>query len=218
MASIALHARANPVASQRDRALDWLEKAIVVGLFASFAERNYHAVVDQGHWFNVIMVASEALVALFVLIRRPSTEVTHRPGDWLLAFAATVGPLLAGATSRSHPLIPQGSGVMILLVGLALQIWAKLTLRRSFGIVPANRGVKANGPYRFVRHPMYLGYVTVHVGFLLLSPNVWNIVVYGVSFAIQLVRMRAEERLLGCDPTYAAFAGKTRFRLLPGVF
>ena len=146
------------------------------------------------------MVASEAIVVLFVLIRRTSVDVTHRAGDWLLAFAATAGPLMARASSSHHALIPQGSGVMILLVGLSLQIWAKLTLRRSFGIVPANRGVKANGPYRFVRHPMYLGYVTVHVGFLLLSPNVWNLAVYGISFAIQIARLMAEERLLGLRP------------------
>ena len=65
--------------------------------------------------------------------------------------------------------------------------------------------MKASGPYRLVRHPMYLGYVTVHIGFLLLSPNLWNLVVYGLSFAIQIVRIRAEERLLGLDPAYAAF-------------
>ena len=108
--------------------------------------------------------------------------------------------------------------MVLLLSGLAVQVWAKLTLRRSFGIIPANRGVKASGPYRFVRHPMYLGYVTVHIGFLVLSPNLWNLVVYGVSFAIQIVRIRAEERLLGQDPAYAAFQTRTRYRLLPGVF
>ncbi len=215
MASIAVESR-RPWSPARG--LDLLERGAVLVLFASFAARNYHAVVDQGQWFNTIMVASEALVALFMLIRRPSAEVTHSGADWALAFAATAGPLLARASSSGHPLIPLGSGVVLLLCGLACQVWAKLTLRRSFGIIPANRGVKASGPYRFVRHPMYLGYVTVHVGFLLLSPNLWNLVVYGLSFAIQIVRIRAEERLLGQDPTYAAFKDRTRYRLLPGVF
>ena len=65
---------------------------------------------------------------------------------------------------------------------------------------------------------MYLGYVTVHIGFLLLTPNLWNLVVYGLSFAIQIARIQAEERLLGRDPAYADFRAHTRFRLLPGVF
>ena len=215
MASIAVERRPTWSAA---RALDLLERGAVLALFASFAVRNYHAVVDQGHWFNAIMVASEALVALFILIRRPSANVVHSGADWALAFAATAGPLLARASSSGHPLIPQGSGVVLLLLGLAFQVWAKLTLRRSFGIIPADRGVKADGPYRFVRHPMYLGYVTVHIGFLLLSPNLWNLAVYGVSFAVKIARIRAEERLLGRDPAYAAFQAHTRYRLLPGVF
>ena len=41
---------------------------------------------------------------------------------------------------------------------------------------------------------------------------------YGLSFAIQIVRIRAEERLLGRDPAYATFQARTRYRLLPGVF
>ena len=157
-------------------------------------------------------------MAGFVLVRRTSADVTRNPRDWTLAFAATIGPLLSQPASSEHPLIPPGAGAMVLLIGFALQVSAKLVLRRSFGIVPANRGVKAGGPYRFVRHPMYLGYVTVHVGFLLAAPNGWNLLVYGGSFAVQVFRILAEERLLGADPAYAAYRAQSRWRLLPGVF
>ena len=214
MASLALERRPSPPTAM---VLDGVERLAVLAMFVSFAARNWHAVA-QGQAFNAIVVASEALVALFVLIRRPSADVTRSASDWALAFAATIGPLLAQASSGGHALIPQGSGVLMLLMGLSLQVWAKLILRRSFGIVPANRGVKASGPYRLVRHPMYLGYVTVHVGFLLLSPNLWNLTVYAASFGVQLFRILAEERLLGADPAYGAFQARTRWRLLPGVF
>lgn len=219
MVSIVTAPPAAPASAwSKARGLDLLERGVVVLLFLSFVVRNYRVIVDQGHWFNAIMVASEALVVLFVLIRRPGAKVSQSAVEWAIAFTATAGPLLARASSAGHPLIPVGSGVVILLIGLSLQVWAKLTLRRSFGIVPANRGVKAHGPYSFVRHPMYLGYVTVHIGFLLVSPNLWNLVIYGASFAIQVVRIHAEERLLGQDPAYAAFQARTRFRLVPGVF
>lgn len=198
--------------------LDLVERAAVLAMFVSFAARNLHAIVDRGQVFNIVVVASEGLVAAFVLIRRTSSDVTRRPLDWTLAFGATIGPLLAQAVSNARPLAPQGVGVALLLFGLGFQIWAKLILRRSFGIVPANRGVKASGPYRFVRHPMYLGYVTVHVGFLLLSPSLLNLAIYGASFAVQLFRILAEERLLGADPAYAAYRLQTRWRLVPGVF
>jgi protein-S-isoprenylcysteine O-methyltransferase Ste14 len=215
MASIVLAPRRSWSAS---KTFDLLERAVVLGLFANFAIRNYEAVVHKGQWFNAIMVASEALVAFLILIRRPGVTVSDSARDWMLAFAATAGPLLARATGDAHPIVPLGVGVGLLFFGFAMQVWSKMTLRRSFGIVPANRGIKASGPYRLVRHPMYLGYVTVHVGFLLLAPNLWNLAVYGLSFAIQIVRILAEERLLGQDPAYVAFVQKTRFRLLPGVF
>ena len=65
---------------------------------------------------------------------------------------------------------------------------------------------------------MYLGYLFVHVGFLILTPSLWNVAVYALSFACQVVRILAEERLLGQDPSYRAFCGGVRYRLLPGVF
>jgi len=102
--------------------------------------------------------------------------------------------------------------------GNAVQLAAKLFLRRSFGIAPANRGIKTDGMYRFVRHPMYAGYLFVHIGILLLMPTVLNAVIYGIGWYAQILRLLAEERLLGEDPAYRDFMMKTRWRLVPGVF
>jgi protein-S-isoprenylcysteine O-methyltransferase Ste14 len=215
MASIAIDRRA---AAPAISWLDAVERVAVLAIFVSFALRNFHAIVDRGQLFNIVVVASEALVATFVLIRRTSSDVTRRPLDWMLAFGATIGPLLTQAVAHARPLAPEGIGVPLLLMGFGLQLWAKLVLRRSFGIVPANRGVKASGPYRFVRHPMYLGYVTVHIGFLLLAPSLLNVCIYVASFVVQLFRILAEERLLCTDPAYEAYRSQTRWRLLPGVF
>src|SRR3712207_5894222 len=102
------------------------------------------------------MLCSEGSVVLFVLCRRLTTDISLKPMDWLVAVLGTTMPLLAVPESHSSGL----SGLSILwaflaLGGFMLQIAAKLTLRRSFGIVAANRGVKVGGPYRIVRHPMY---------------------------------------------------------------
>ena len=57
-----------------------------------------------------------------------------------------------------------------MLIGLYVQISAKVILGRSFGLIAANRGIKVAGPYRIVRHPIYAGYTIIHVGFLLALP------------------------------------------------
>ena len=108
--------------------------------------------------------------------------------------------------------------VVLVLGGNFIQFWAKLSLRRSFGIAPANRGVKVGGPYRLVRHPMYSGYLFSHIGILLLMPSLLNLAVYAVSWGAQIFRMLAEERLLSEDPSYRAFAEQVRWRLVPGLF
>ena len=105
-----------------------------------------------------------------------------------------------------------------MIAGFALQLSAKLTLRRSFGVVAANRGVKASGPYRLVRHPMYAGYALTHIGFLLAGPSLWNLALYGTVLTIAVRRIVAEERVLREDPAYRALAAKVRYRLLPGLF
>ena len=109
-------------------------------------------------------------------------------------------------------------GVGLVLLGNCFQIWAKLFLRRSFGIAPANRGIKSDGPYRFVRHPMYAGYLIVHIGIMVLMPSLLNLAIYTIGWWAQILRLLAEERLLGEDPAYRAFMAKVRWRLIPGVF
>jgi protein-S-isoprenylcysteine O-methyltransferase Ste14 len=105
-----------------------------------------------------------------------------------------------------------------MLVGLYVQISAKVFLGRSFGLVAANRGIKVTGPYRIVRHPMYAGYTIIHVGFLLSFPSLWNLVLYSTQLAIQMARLLREELLLNQDQSYRDYAARVRYRLIPMIF
>jgi protein-S-isoprenylcysteine O-methyltransferase Ste14 len=198
-------------------ALDIVERVSLMTLFTRMLVSNIAVIQQPGHWFNVLLLVSEGLAVLLLLVRRRSTDISPNFADWLFAFFATLGPLLVTAWG-GKPLVPPLVGGVWLCMGIALQLSAKVILGRSFGIVPANRGVKVEGPYRLVRHPMYLGYVMVHIGFLMLAPNLWNFAVYAVSFSVQVARILAEERLLSQDPAYAVFMTRTRWRLVPGVF
>src|SRR3712207_5654835 len=108
--------------------------------------------------------------------------------------------------------------VPLMLAGFMLQIAAKMTLRRSFGVVAANRGVKVGGPYRVIRHPMYAGYLLTQIGFLLTNPSVWNASIYAIALGFQISRILAEERVLSRDASYRAFTAAVPYRLAPGIF
>lgn len=206
--------------SERTRrllALDLAERAVVAIFFSAMAWSFLRSWQETGNIVSLIMLMSEASVVAFVLMRRFACDMSMRPADWLIAMLGTLAPLLVRPTSDGA-LAPALVCVPLMLTGLTVQIAAKLTLCRSFGVVAANRGVQVGGPYRLVRHPMYAGYFMMQIAFLLTNPSVWNAFVYLVGFGAQVSRILAEERVLGRDPAYAAFAGAVRYRLAPGIF
>ena len=203
--------------SLRDVLLDWAERAVVLTFYGWLVVRILTVYTTKGSAGDLILLPSEGLVVLLILIRRTTTDVSKRPADWMLAFSATTAPLLVHP-SMKWTLLPPAVGVSIMLVGMLIQVHAKIVLGRSMGLVAANRGLKLEGPYRCIRHPMYAGYLLTHLGFLMMNPSGWNLAVYALCYALQIPRLLAEERLLCRDPRYAKHIAKVRYRLLPGVF
>ena len=74
------------------------------------------------------------------------------------------------------------------------------------------------GPYRVVRHPMYLGYLVTDIGFLVANFGVRNVVVVVAQWTLQVVRIVKEEQLLSKDATYREYMSRVRYRLVHGVF
>jgi protein-S-isoprenylcysteine O-methyltransferase Ste14 len=85
------------------------------------------------------------------------------------------------------------------------------------GLLPAHRGVKSRGLYAFVRHPLYATYTIALAGYLISNWSIYNAVILVAGTAFQVMRIRNEESLLLDYADYVAFAGRTRWRLLPFV-
>ena len=197
--------------------LDLIEKFLVATFMIVLAARLVPVVLATGALPPMLLLMSEGVVVLFILLRRPTQDISRRGGDWLLGLAGTLLPLLA-IPPEGSALLPWHVAETVMIAGFLLQLSAKLTLRRSFGVVAANRGIKASGPYRLIRHPMYAGYALTHVGFLLAGPTLWNLAIYGATLTIQVRRIVAEERVLRLDPAYQSLVSRVRYRLLPLVF
>lgn len=120
-----------------------------------------------------------------------------------------------------------GGSTTLVLIGDLLAVvsclWllaAVLALGRCFGVLPEARGLVTRGPYRLVRHPVYLGEIGACLALALTSPSVRNGAVMALFVAAQAVRMRYEERALTfAFPDYRAYAAHTP-RLMPrlGLF
>lgn len=162
----------------------------------------------------VLLLASELSAVFFLLIQRK--------GSW--ATSAYTTAIAFGGTAASLCVFPSGIALApdyvsapLITLGTAIALAAKLSLRRSFGLVPANRGVKVGGAYRFVRHPMYTGYVLNHIGFLMLFFSYWNLAVYAICWVLLYLRVIEEERFLLADPQYAGYANTVKARIVPGL-
>jgi protein-S-isoprenylcysteine O-methyltransferase Ste14 len=116
-------------------------------------------------------------------------KALHSP--WQLELAAMLAPgeIAIGRFSAA---------VVAMSVGNLLDVWAYATLLHSFSIVAEARELKVVGPYRFVRHPIYLGQLIAQGAFwLLLTRFQWMWVAFFTIFvALQLYRARVEERVL----------------------
>jgi len=199
------------------KTLDRTEKLLVASFGLAYAAAYLRGFFVDKNVMDLLQVITEGTMVGFVLFRRPTEEVSRRPEDWALAWGGTLSRLCARPISHGivAPLIIT---TPILLIGFFLQMWAKFTLRRSFGIVAANRGVRASGPYQFLRHPMYAGYFIIDIGAFLANCSLWNFFAYTFSIAIQTFRLLAEERVLSRDPDYQALKARVPFRVIPGVF
>lgn len=202
-----------PPAWLTPRRLDRIEQVTIVALWSLLVWR---VLQSPNHMAPLVLIA-ETSVALFVLFRRPTERISMRLGDWLLAATATYAPLLIVPSAELWPVL-EVPAVALILFGNVVQISGKLFLRRSFGIAPANRGIKRDGLYRFVRHPIYAGYLLTHIGILLIMPSLVNLVIYAIGWWAQILRIQAEEALLTQDPDYRDYLQQTRWRLIPGLY
>jgi protein-S-isoprenylcysteine O-methyltransferase Ste14 len=194
-----------------------VERTIITILFCTFAYRMLIAAPTELSIATILLVASEVLPAFFIIIRRHSAAHSDKLGDWCLGFIGTNVALLSVPAMPGTIISPEWCSAFLLL-GFSIQVAAKIALGRSFGIVAANRGVKSEGPYRVVRHPIYAGYTISHIGFLLGFPSMPNLLLYLATFGIQVLRLLREERLLNQDPSYRAYAARVRYRIIPMVF
>jgi protein-S-isoprenylcysteine O-methyltransferase len=117
-----------------------------------------------------------------------------------------------------------GTGVTLILAGLAVRYWAIRTLGRWFTrrlMTAPDQIIVTDGPYRVVRHPSYLGGFISSVGFSLAVSNELAVVaMLACAWAGFSLRIAAEERMLraqllpGAYDTYAA----QRARMIPHIW
>jgi protein-S-isoprenylcysteine O-methyltransferase Ste14 len=181
--------------------------------------------VAQG-WKAQLTIANEAATLIFFglqvalcLVRR--LPVGKSDGLWprlvaLLGANFNVALLLLPRTAlnESWTLISAGLTIGGILMSVAMLAY----LGRSFSIFPEARGLVTGGPYRYIRHPLYLAEMVSSVGIMLQYRQPWAALIALVTIALQIRRMGYEEGVLRRSfPGYDGYAGRSA-RLIPGLY
>jgi len=149
--------------------------------------------------------------------RKPPPLATRHDWRALLVTALAIDAL---GLSTAQPVTQPDAAVIaagFTLAGTALAFWSAWYLGRSFSLLPQARTLVTSGPYRFVRHPIYLGGLLITIGEVWLRFSALTIGLNLVFVAAQIVRLRYEERILEQTfPEYAAYRAQTS-ALIPGI-
>ena len=173
---------------------------------------------------NVLLFILIALYGVMLLLSRPATVLPTRRKHLLVPIAMSYYFLLYGMLdylplSLRESLLPPGlqfpcsmAGVVLSVIGYFIAIWAIFYLRRSFAIFVSVREIVSKGPYAYIRHPIYLGYLFDLCGVALVSFSI-AVLFLGCGFVWLLVeRARMEEeKLCAASDSYRLYARRTGF-------
>jgi protein-S-isoprenylcysteine O-methyltransferase Ste14 len=135
----------------------------------------------------------------------------------VVAYAYPYAQVVYLRWAPGNPACP-GVGLVLIMIGACLSFASLLSLGRRFGVWPAFRGLAMRGPYRHVRHPMYLAYVLADIGYNLNEYNFGTVLLVIAGWSSLFYRIHAEERILLQDAGWSSYIALVRYRLLPGLW
>lgn len=176
----------------------------------------------------LVPVACWAATELYIRVRSRARTVLE-PTYFVIVATMGLAIFLGFSLEHVHATVIDGGwalvivGVFVLVLGIALRVWAIVVLGRFFTVTvtiqPEHRVVEA-GPYRVIRHPSYTGILVAMLGLGLALENWLSLAALVLLPLVAiLVRIHAEEAALSraLASAYTDYAARTR-RLIPGVW
>lgn len=155
-------------------------------------------------------------------------EIRDKGSWWLITFSSLFLSLLvlSALHSRWEPNLPAilfPIGLILMVLGILLRIWAVISLGKFFTMkvmIFSNHSLIEGGPYRWVRHPSYLGALITTFGFGIASGYLEVLIMFFLIVALALAyRIHVEEKALEEKFGYEwiNYASRT-YRILPWIF
>jgi protein-S-isoprenylcysteine O-methyltransferase Ste14 len=219
---------------QRSRAYDLLMRLPLLGYAVFFATLQMSGLARYVHEADAarslavygIGMAMRLSTIAFLLLLAAATILRARPTGKARGLEPRISALIGGFLVYAIPLFPRHElpvtaemvSTLLVLFGSAAAVYTLPQLGRSFSLMAEARRLVTSGPYRLVRHPLYVAEELAVIGIAMQFFSLSSALVLAVQIAFQLRRMHNEEAILAESfPEYAAYRQRTA-RLLPGIY
>jgi protein-S-isoprenylcysteine O-methyltransferase Ste14 len=158
------------------------------------------------------------LLALLTMTRSPAKAQADGLPPRIAAFVGSYLPWTITFLGKSDQALPNLASTACVLIGMIMVLVTIRHLGRSFSLVPQARSVVQTGPYRWIKHPLYLAEEIAIVGVVLQNPTPVTVTVLVLHLGVQVCRIVYEEDLLRRHcPEYSTYEA-SRWRLIPLVW
>jgi protein-S-isoprenylcysteine O-methyltransferase Ste14 len=199
--------------------------AKLAALFAhgrAFLEEDRSTSLLPEFMIDTLTVAFFLLLVLAYLTRSralsPGTGFRERVFPILVVTATVAGVSCLQWLSRPRLFHGVWLGVVLTASGLTISVWSLSHLRRSFSIMAEARRLVTSGPYRWVRHPLYLGEALTMLGLCFEIGTLEALLFWTLVTAFQLQRARIEEEKLSRQFAEHGAYRQTSYFILPGIY
>lgn len=200
--------------------LPWLDRTIAAVACVPLVYVAYYRYQHFRHGLPMIASTVNILILVVTMVaRRPPKRVTPNPFYWLLAFVASYWQFMVlGFLQKGQPFTANWISDTLATLSLITIIWARISLGRNIGLVPAQREIVDTGAYAFMRHPVYTAVLLAHLSFVLRAFTPLNALLMGLGvFWFIPLKSLVEEDFLRHDAQYAAYMQRVRARWIPFV-
>lgn len=197
----------------------WFDKVVAIAMVAYSLSMTVGFIREKRGLPLVLIVLRITIHNGLLLFRRKPESITLSPGYWLIALAGAYWELLYGL-ARNVPsvvLLPTLVTDGLSIIAALWFLFSRVSLGRSFGVLPADRGIISGGAYRFVRHPIYTAGFVAGIAYLFSHFSIANAAILSSGMAVIVAKALIEERFLCGNAGYLDYMKRIRYRFIPYV-